>query len=147
MSQRRNPWLSLGWQTMSLGAEAASVIGLRTAKIAAGGPAATAEAELMVKEKIAAALALQGYAPTVTIAGTTTDVADPVTVLPYLGNDSPALQMQSPDQDKVVAWLKERNSPTGSLPAKMTSLPSVGCETLAVRARQVALGCVPIGSG
>jgi hypothetical protein len=62
MSQRRNPWLSLGWQTMSLGAEAASVIGLRTIKIATGGPAATAEAELMVKEKIAAALALQGLA-------------------------------------------------------------------------------------
>lgn len=62
MSQPRNPWLALGWATMALGAEAASVIGLRTMKIATGGPDASAEAELMVKEKIAAAWALQGLA-------------------------------------------------------------------------------------
>jgi hypothetical protein len=64
MGQRRNPWFSLGWDTMALGVEAASVIGLRTVKIATGGPGASAEAELMVNEKIAAAWALQGLAMT-----------------------------------------------------------------------------------
>ena len=48
----------------SLGIEASSVIGLRTLKIAAGGPAADAEARRMVQEKIAAALALQMKAMT-----------------------------------------------------------------------------------
>jgi hypothetical protein len=61
---RRNPWIALGWNTMALGAEAASVIGLRSLKIATGGPAANAEAELMVREKIDAAWALQGLALT-----------------------------------------------------------------------------------
>jgi len=47
---------------MALGVEAASVIGLRSMKIATGGPAANAEAELMVREKMEAALALQSLA-------------------------------------------------------------------------------------
>ena len=62
MSQSRNPWLTLGWGAMALGAEAASVIGLRVIKIATGGPAAGAEAELMIREKIAAAWDLQSLA-------------------------------------------------------------------------------------
>ena len=59
---RRNPWMKLGWDAMALGTEAAAVIGLRSIKIASGGPAADAEAALMVKEKIEAAWALQGLA-------------------------------------------------------------------------------------
>ena len=43
----------------AIGMEAATVIGLRTAKIAMGGQAAQKEAALMVDEKIAAAQALQ----------------------------------------------------------------------------------------
>jgi hypothetical protein len=58
----RNPWIKLGWDAMALGAEATSVIGLRTMKIAAAGPAADAEAALMVQEKIEAAWALQSLA-------------------------------------------------------------------------------------
>jgi hypothetical protein len=49
---------------MTLGAEAAAVVGLRSAKLAAGGQAATAEAELMVREKVEAAYALQEMAMT-----------------------------------------------------------------------------------
>lgn len=43
----------------ALGLEASSVIGLRSLKIAAGGPDADAESRKMVSEKIDAALALQ----------------------------------------------------------------------------------------
>jgi hypothetical protein len=62
MSRRRNPWIKLGWDSMALGAEAASVIGLRSLKLTAGGAAAEREAALMVSEKVQAAWALQGLA-------------------------------------------------------------------------------------
>ena len=42
-----------------LGAEAATVMALRSMKIAAGGPAAETEAKRMVSEKVEAAQALQ----------------------------------------------------------------------------------------
>lgn len=63
-SRRQNPWFALGWSAWSLGLEASSVIGLRTLKIAAGGPAGEAEAQRMVAEKIDAGLALQTMALT-----------------------------------------------------------------------------------
>lgn len=61
MVRRRpaNPWLRIGLDAWSLGLDASSVIGLRTLKMAAGGPAAEAEARLMVSEKVDAAIALQ----------------------------------------------------------------------------------------
>lgn len=62
MRRRRNPWIKLGWDAMALGAESASVVGLRSMKIAAGGPAADAEAALMFSEKVEAAYALQSMA-------------------------------------------------------------------------------------
>ena len=52
-------WLTAGFDMWMLGAEAASVMALRTARIAAGGPAGAAEAELMVTEKVRAAIELQ----------------------------------------------------------------------------------------
>jgi hypothetical protein len=55
----RNPWIGLGWDAWTLGLEASSVIGLRTLKMAAGGEAATVEANRMVQEKVEAGLALQ----------------------------------------------------------------------------------------
>ena len=61
---RNNPWLSLTLDAWSLGMEASTVIGLRTMKLAAGGPAAEAEAVLMVSEKIEASLDLQHRAMT-----------------------------------------------------------------------------------
>lgn len=53
-----------------LGAEAASVIGLRSMKLASGGAAAGAEAELMVREKLQAGMALQTMALTGALGGT-----------------------------------------------------------------------------
>lgn len=52
-------WLTAGFDMWMLGAEAASVMALRTARIAAGGSAGAAEAELMVTEKVRAAMELQ----------------------------------------------------------------------------------------
>jgi hypothetical protein len=69
------------------------------------------------------------------------------TVLPLLGNDSPSLAMTSPEQDKVMAWLKERHSPTGILPAGMTQLPSVGCQTFSVHGHTVSLICFTMANG
>ena len=62
MAAHRNPWIGIGWNAWSLGIEASSVIGLRTLKIAAGGPAAALEAERMIAEKIDAAAALHALA-------------------------------------------------------------------------------------
>ncbi|HEY2052208.1 MAG TPA: hypothetical protein VGH03_22930 [Caulobacteraceae bacterium] len=59
MANRYNPWPELGWKAFTLGVEAASVMTLRTLKIAAGGAPATAEAQRMVQEKLDAGLALQ----------------------------------------------------------------------------------------
>ena len=77
MPRVRNPWLRVGWGAWSLGLEASSVIGLRLAKIAAGGAAGEAETRLMVAEKVDAGMALQvaaltgglGYTPLSATAG------------------------------------------------------------------------------
>jgi hypothetical protein len=58
----RNPWIKISIDAWALGLEASSVIGLRTMKLAAGGAAAQTEAELMVREKIEAGMALQARA-------------------------------------------------------------------------------------
>ncbi|CAM3280459.1 Antifreeze protein [Sphingomonas antarctica] len=55
----QNAWMGLGLEMWTLGMESASVIGLRTMKLAQGGPAAGREAELMVSEKIATAFDVQ----------------------------------------------------------------------------------------
>ena len=55
---KRN-WLQTGFDAWLLGLEASSVIALRTLKLAAGGAAASAEAQRMVREKLEAGLALQ----------------------------------------------------------------------------------------
>ncbi len=64
MARASNPWLRVGWDAWSLGLEASSVIGLRLAKIAAGGAAGEAESRRMVAEKIDAGMALQAAAMT-----------------------------------------------------------------------------------
>ncbi|WP_297512559.1 hypothetical protein [uncultured Caulobacter sp.] len=64
MSRRKDPWASLAFDTWSLGLEASSVIGLRLMKLAAGGAAAQAEAQLMVGEKLAAGMTLPMLAMT-----------------------------------------------------------------------------------
>jgi len=52
-------WLTAGFDMWQLGAEAGTVMALRMARIAAGGPAGAAEARLMVSEKVRAAMELQ----------------------------------------------------------------------------------------
>ncbi len=66
MSSRRHGarWLRVGLDAWSLSLEAASVIGLRSLKIARGGPAADAETRRMIAEKVDAAVALQVKAMT-----------------------------------------------------------------------------------
>jgi hypothetical protein len=58
-AQIREPWLGIGLDMWSLGMDSASVIGLRTMKLAQGGAAASKEAELMVSEKMATAIDVQ----------------------------------------------------------------------------------------
>jgi hypothetical protein len=61
MPTRADPfgaWFSLGLDMWMLGAEASSVIALRSLKLAAGGAAASEEAGRMVSEKVTAAIVL-----------------------------------------------------------------------------------------
>ena len=64
-----NPWIRLSLDMMALGAESSSVMALRMMKLAAGGAAATAEAELMVAEKVRAAAEAQAGAWTSLLTG------------------------------------------------------------------------------
>ncbi|MES2288381.1 MAG: hypothetical protein V4530_01485 [Pseudomonadota bacterium] len=51
-------WMTFGLNSWMLGYEAATVVGLRMAKLAMGGPGAAQEAQRMVAEKIAEAQSL-----------------------------------------------------------------------------------------
>ena len=64
-----NALLRLSYDMMQLGAEASSVMGLRMMKLAAGGAAASAEAELMVAEKLKALSDVQLQAWTSALTG------------------------------------------------------------------------------
>lgn len=68
-------WVRAGFDAWSLGIEASIVAGMRLTRIAAGGPQAARETELMITEKIAAAVELQaklaGAMPGATALGTT----------------------------------------------------------------------------
>lgn len=59
MRSRQHPWLPHAVDLARLGAESWAVIGLRMAKLAAGGPAAAFEAQRMVAEKALAAVEAQ----------------------------------------------------------------------------------------
>ena len=54
-----NPWMRISMNMGLLGVESASVIALRSLKLAGGGAGAAAEAHRMVAEKIDAAMAAQ----------------------------------------------------------------------------------------
>lgn len=64
MARRKDPWAGLALDAWTLGLEASAVVGLRMMKLAAGGAAAQAEAQLMVGEKLAAGMALPMLAMT-----------------------------------------------------------------------------------
>jgi hypothetical protein len=70
-----NRWLRTGFDAWSLGVEASTVIGLRLLKIGCGGPAAGAEAQQMIEEKIESGLALQSMALTGRLGLTANSVA------------------------------------------------------------------------
>jgi hypothetical protein len=72
----RNPWITVGWDAWMLGAEAATVMTLRSLKIASGQDADGREARLLVTEKIDAALALQNLALTGALGATGPAVVD-----------------------------------------------------------------------
>lgn len=76
MARRRNPYVRLGWDAWMLGAEAATVMSLRTMKLAAGGPAGEHEARRMVSEKVEAVQALQIMALTGALGVTAPGVID-----------------------------------------------------------------------
>jgi hypothetical protein len=100
----------------------------------------------------AAALVLAGVVQNLFFAGSSAAPAmlsDAYTssVLPMLGDDKPALGMTSPDHGQVLAWLKERNAPTGDIPARLAALPSVGCQKFEVRGHSVSLICFAMSDG
>jgi hypothetical protein len=51
MAKRRNSWITLGLQSARLGVDAWSVVGLRLARLAQGGPVAALECQRMIGEK------------------------------------------------------------------------------------------------
>jgi hypothetical protein len=61
--------MRLGMDSLWLGAEAQGVIALRMMKLAAGGPTAAAEAELMVAEKLRAVSEMQAQVVTSFLTG------------------------------------------------------------------------------
>jgi hypothetical protein len=64
VSRRTNRWLSLGFDTWMLGVESSAVIARRTLNAAFAGPWGADEANLMVAEKLDAAIAWQKLAMT-----------------------------------------------------------------------------------
>lgn len=61
----RSPnWMKLAMDSWSLGLEASTVVGMRMLKLSQGGPAAAAECDRMVREKLDAAAEMQLLAMT-----------------------------------------------------------------------------------
>jgi len=69
MARRRTSWMSLSLDAWQMGIESQQVIGLRLAKIALGGAEASAEAQLMVTEKMETAMAVQAAAAVAMMSG------------------------------------------------------------------------------
>jgi hypothetical protein len=65
----RNPWVRLSLDAVKLGVEAQSVVALRLMKLAGGGPEAAVEAQLMVTEKIRAAVGAGAHLASGALAG------------------------------------------------------------------------------
>jgi hypothetical protein len=72
----RSPdWMKLAMDSWSLGMEASTVVGMRMVKLSQGGPAAAAEAERMVREKVDAAVDLHVLAMTGALGATSGSAA------------------------------------------------------------------------
>ena len=68
-------------------------------------------------------------------------------ILPLLNHDAPALGMTSNNHDQVVAWLESRHAPTGTLPAPMAGMPTVGCQKYFIHGHTVSLICFALAGG
>lgn len=68
-------------------------------------------------------------------------------VIKFLSDDGPSLGMASTDQHQVMAWLKARHAPVGSVPEKMNSLPTAGCQEFHVHGHAVSLICFMTPTG
>ena len=75
MPRKRHSPFGTAWDFAQLGFESWTVIGLRMAKLATGGPAAMAEAQRMVAEKAAAAVEAQFVAGMALAGGATHQTA------------------------------------------------------------------------
>jgi len=75
-----------------------------------------------------------------------TDTYDETT-LKLLGDNNPSLAMTTSDHDKIMAWLKDQQAPVGELPAKMTAIPSLGCQKYVVDGHTVSLICFSMANG
>jgi hypothetical protein len=64
-----NPWFSIMCKTVQLGVEAQSVIALRMMRLAAGGAAASTEANRMIAEKVAAGIETQAVVASGLVSG------------------------------------------------------------------------------
>jgi len=67
-------------------------------------------------------------------------------VLHFL-NDDPALGLMASDHAKVLDWLQQRHAPTGNIPSNMVSLPTLGCQKIALHGHDVSLICFSLTDG
>jgi hypothetical protein len=65
----------------------------------------------------------------------------------FLEDDGTPLGLLSHDHGQVTEWLKQQHSPLGTIPARMESLPSLGCQTFAVQGHTVSLICFTMTGG
>lgn len=75
MKNPHTAWSRIGMDAWALGMEASTVVGLRMFKLALGGPAAPAEAQRMVSEKLETFASLQAMAMTGALGVTAPGVA------------------------------------------------------------------------
>src|SRR5215510_12936223 len=83
LTRKHNLPISFAFDLARLGFEAWMVIGLRTAKLALGGPAATLEAQRMVAEKAAAILEGQLAIGSALVAGSSQAAIGRKAIAPY----------------------------------------------------------------
>ncbi len=51
------------------------------------------------------------------------------------------------DHAEVNAWLQQRHAPTGSIPAPMATLPTLGCQQLTLHGHAVSFICFSLPGG
>jgi hypothetical protein len=70
-------------------------------------------------------------------------------ILPLLSvtDSTPSVGITSSDREAVMAWLKARNAPIGTLPDKMNSLSTAGCQEYHVNGNTISEICLMTPSG